>query len=405
MCGIIGFLNINVEDERYLEIASHRGPDDKGVYIGKNIILGHNRLSILDLSENGHQPFISKDDKFILVFNGEIYNHWEIRKELRNLGYNFNSTSDTETLLNGYRHFGKGILNKLNGIFSFAIFDKEKNQLFIARDHFGVKPLYYYHKHEQFAFASEFKTIWSTNFFDIELNKNALPNYLNFLWSPGQNTPFKYLKKLLPGHYICLDLEDPNIVAQPQKYYEIPFIGKYSHESENELIDKLDILLQNAVKRQLLSDVPVGFFLSGGLDSSLLVAIARKLSPEKKIQAFTIRVDIDKGDEGFVDDLYYAKKVAKAVVKEKSKGILFCGSGQGMCMAANKVKGIRAGVVINLREARLIREHNDANVVCLSGWEVKDQSAYRIINMFLKTNFSKAARHKRRVNKIKRMER
>jgi asparagine synthase (glutamine-hydrolysing) len=311
MCGISGFINIEIESNDFINIASHRGPDDQGIYRNANVILGHNRLSIQDLSANGHQPFISKDGKFVLVFNGEIYNHWEIRKELIEKGYDFFSVSDTETLLNGYRHFGKLVLNKLNGIFSFAIYDRERDELFMARDQFGVKPFYYYHKGSEFAFASEFKSIRHMTSFDDKIEYNSFPNYLNFLWSPGVTTPFNYLKKLLPGHYICLNLRNEGFPVNPIKYYEIPFAGKYTNLNEASIINELDNHLQDAVKCQMLSDVPVGFFLSGGLDSSLLVAIARKLYPKEKLQAFTIRTEVENGNDGFVDDLFYAKKVAK----------------------------------------------------------------------------------------------
>ena len=311
MCGISGFININIRSDKFIAITSHRGPDDQGTFRYSNLILGQNRLSIQDLSTNGHQPFISKDGKFVLVFNGEIYNHWEIRKELIDVGYNFFSVSDTETLLNGYRHFGLGILNKLNGVFSFSIFDKEKEELIMARDQFGVKPFYYYHKENKFAFASEFKSMLQEDFFDGTIDYASIPSYVDFLWSPGEKTPFYFVKKLLPGHYISLNLNSRDLEINPIKYYEIPFDGNYTIKNEISLINELDIRLQNAVRRQMLSDVPVGFFLSGGLDSSLMVAIARKLFPKKAIQTFTIRTDFNQGNEGFVNDLYYANKVAK----------------------------------------------------------------------------------------------
>lgn len=308
MCGISGFVNVPVVSDDFIEITSHRGPDDKGVYRYANLVFGHNRLAIQDLSPNGHQPFISKDGKFVLVFNGEIYNHWEIREELVKLKYEFFSQSDTETLLNGFIQYGKDILNKLNGIFSFVIFDKEKNELFMARDQFGVKPFYYYHQGDCFAFASEFKAFWQFETIDKVIDKTNFASYLNFLWSPGENIPFKKIKKLLPGHFIQFNLNA--IRVEPEKYYEIPFYGKYLTVSEETLINQLDQHLQLAVQRQMLSDVEVGFFLSGGLDSSLMVAIAKKLYPEKKLQTFTIKTDIKEGNDGFADDLEYARKVA-----------------------------------------------------------------------------------------------
>ena len=309
MCGISGFVNMSVESDDFIKNTSHRGPDDCGVFRYENLILGHNRLSIQDLSMNGHQPFISKDGKFVLVFNGEIYNHWEIREELVKNHYEFFSQSDTETLLNGFRQWGKDVLNKLNGIFSFAIFNEETNELFMARDQFGVKPFYYYNNGDSFAFASEFKAFCHLEIMDKAVDKTNFANYLNFLWSPGEDIPFKKIKKLLPGYFIQFNLNEVKI--QPQKYYEIPFDGKYSEASELTLINQLDDHLQMAVKRQMLSDVEVGFFLSGGLDSSLLVAIAKKLYPEKRLQTFTIKTEVENGNDGFADDLQYARKVAQ----------------------------------------------------------------------------------------------
>lgn len=306
MCGISGFVNIQVNDD-FLDITDHRGPDDRGVFRHKNLVLGHNRLSIQDLSENGHQPFVSKDEKFALVFNGEIYNHWDIREELLAKGYEFISKSDTETLLYAYIEFGEEIFKKLNGIFAFALFDIERNELLVVRDHFGIKPLYYYQAGNKFAFGSEMKVFQP--YIDNGVTKENFSNYLNFLWSPGEKTPYSKVKKLLPGHFMKIRLDE--VKCEPIQYYDIPFEGKYSEASEEELIDELDELLQAVVKRQMLADTPVGFFLSGGLDSSLLVAIAKKSYPDKKLQTFTIKTEAEGGNDGFVDDLFYAKKVAQ----------------------------------------------------------------------------------------------
>ena len=306
MCGISGFVNIQVNDD-FLDITDHRGPDDRGVFRHKNLVLGHNRLSIQDLSENGHQPFVSKDEKFALVFNGEIYNHWDIREELLAKGYEFISKSDTETLLYAYIEFGEEIFKKLNGIFAFALFDIERNELLVVRDHFGIKPLYYYQAGNKFAFGSEMKVFQP--YIDNGVTKENFSNYLNFLWSPGEKTPYSKVKKLLPGHFMRIRLDE--VKCEPIQYYDIPFEGKYSEASEEELIDELDELLQAVVKRQMLADTPVGFFLSGGLDSSLLVAIAKKFYPDKKLQTFTIKTEAEVGSDGFVDDLFYAKKVAQ----------------------------------------------------------------------------------------------
>ena len=310
MCGITGIISKDAAKhiQSMTDIISHRGPDDQGVFIDSNFAFGHRRLSILDLSANGHQPMISLDGRYVLIFNGEIYNHWEIREKIIDK-YPFKSTSDTETILYGFEEYGVDLFNQLNGIFALAIYDKQSKEITIVRDQFGIKPLYYYCDTNVFLFGSEIKSLVEYPNFDKRVDRNTIANYLYFLWSPGENTPFSLCKKLKPGHYITIKTDDVNTFAI-HKYYEIPFTGSYSNKSEKELIDDLDTILTKAVERQLLSDVPVGFFLSGGLDSSLIVAIAQKLLPEKKLKCYTIETKIKGKREGFSDDLPYARKVA-----------------------------------------------------------------------------------------------
>jgi asparagine synthase (glutamine-hydrolysing) len=309
MCGIIGAIGYGDLDSKcILSTIAHRGPDSQGVFEGDNIFLGHVRLSILDLSEMGRQPMFDSTGRYIIIFNGEIYNHLEIRQKLINK-YSFLSSSDTETLLYGYIEYGEVILQLLNGIFAFAIFDRIKGEIFIARDQFGIKPLYYYQKDGKFLFGSEIKSFLGFEGFDKSLDLSALVNYLTFLWSPGEQTPFLNVKKLSPGHFIKINMEklDSPLFCQ---YYDIPFLGQYSSKSESELIAELDFKLLRAVQRQLISDVPVAFFLSGGLDSSAIVAMAKKLLPNQRLRCYTINAS-DGEDEGFSEDLIYARKVAK----------------------------------------------------------------------------------------------
>jgi asparagine synthase (glutamine-hydrolysing) len=312
MCGIAGVVNCsNVGIVESLGSIAHRGPDSSGFYEFEKGVLFHTRLSIVDLSENGSQPMVSDDGNFIMVFNGEIYNHADIRDELVRAGFRFKGRSDTETLLYGYIHYGKEILNKLNGIFSLAVLDKTNQTLFIARDQFGVKPLYYYYKNGSFAFSSEIKTFIRIPGFDKTLCYEALVNYINFLWSPGELTPFRYVKKMLQGCSITLDLSKPIDRVVPEKYYQILFNGKYLHENEDLLVQELDVHICKAVERQLMSDVPVGFFLSGGVDSSLVAAISQKMF-KQPIECFTInseKYSIEK--EGFSSDLKYARMMAE----------------------------------------------------------------------------------------------
>lgn len=311
MCGILGYNKINGQRgnwDRAFSAIEHRGTSSKGFYEDDRLIMGTQRLKIQDLSQNGDQPMIDQSGRYIMVFNGEIYNHHEIRKQLLRRGVTFKSTSDTETVLYAYIHYGQSMLEKLNGIFAFMIYDNVKKELFGARDHMGVKPFYYFHKNGHFAFASEIKSLIHTTGFDNSIDTSALANYLQFLWSPGEKTPFQYVKKLLPGHSITISLNAPESVSIKQ-FYDIPFTGAREFYTDKVWIDTIDRRLENAVKGQLLSDVPVGCFLSGGIDSSVIVAEARK-HYSGNLNCFTISTSNTENNEGFADDLMYAREVA-----------------------------------------------------------------------------------------------
>ena len=310
MCGIIGGIGSfeNSQLNQAVDTIAHRGPDSLGIYINENVFLGHTRLSIQDLSENGDQPMFSDDNRYIIIFNGEIYNHPDIRRELLT-NQVFKSSSDTETVLYAYIKYGESILKKLNGIFAFSIFDSQTHELIIVRDHFGVKPLYFYKKDDLFLFGSEIKSFLPFKI-DLSFCPEAVFNYISFLWSPGEKTPFNYVKKLLPGTYLKFNTKE-NITIDPLSFYKLKDPNVKSVLTEEEFIDALENHLLKAVERQLLSDVPVGFFLSGGLDSSLLVAMARKLNPELEMECFTIDLGENNAtNDGFADDLHYAKKVS-----------------------------------------------------------------------------------------------
>ncbi len=325
MCGIAGIMVPGHKEMigGMTSMIAHRGPDDEGYYSDAFISFGHRRLAIQDLSQNGHQPMFTMDGRFMIILNGEIYNHFDIRKKLEGK-YTFRSTSDTETILYGYAEYGMALFNMLNGIFALAIYDTHTYDLIVIRDQYGVKPLYYYQDKDTFAFSSEMKSILTMPHVEKEIDAQALNQYMRLLWTPGERTMIKKVKKLLPGHYIKLNTKEPSEI-EIKKYYSIPFNGIYEQKTEEEWIEALDQHLLKAVERQLLSDVPVGFFLSGGLDSSAIVAMARRIMPDKEIKCFTI----DSGDEelkkeGFASDLYYARLVAKhlnvdlTVVKGKS---------------------------------------------------------------------------------------
>ena len=285
MCGIIGSINTKWINDPLNSLA-HRGPDSQGSINLQNVYLGHTRLSIQDLSSLGNQPMQSSDSRYTLVYNGEIYNHWQIRKDLINKGYTFHTTSDTETLMCSWIEWGKDAVKHFNGIFSFAMHDKKKNKLFLVRDQFGVKPLYIYNKDGEIAFSSEIKTLINIKNFYLTLNFESIVNHLTFLWSPGSRTMYKYISKLIPGQIMEIDTETL-VTKQMRISTHKLFNGEYWDLSESEWINKIDDALNVAVERQLLSDAPLGF-LSGGLDSSLLVAIARAQISNNKLECFTM---------------------------------------------------------------------------------------------------------------------
>jgi asparagine synthase (glutamine-hydrolysing) len=308
MCGILATINQDVSLAQIaLKNMEHRGPDAVGTFAYKNLCLGHLRLSIQDLSAAADQPMHNLDERYTIIFNGEIYNHWELRKQELET-YIFKTKSDTETILALYIKYGEECLNMLNGIFAFVIFDKVRETLFVARDQFGVKPLYYSLSNSSFVCASELKALLpyvDTNEIDI----HAIQDYLTFMWCPGEGTPLKTVSKLLPGSYLSIDLNDLS-KTQNVRYYQLKFPNKITDVRPLEVwVDELELKLIAAVKRQLLSDAPIGFFLSGGLDSSLLVAIARKLLPDHRLKCYTI--DSGESKDGFSNDLFYARKVAK----------------------------------------------------------------------------------------------
>ena len=309
MCGIVGVFGGDTGSiVNACKAISHRGPDDSGFFIDEkiNLAIAHQRLSILDLSEFGHQPMISKDDKAVIVFNGEIYNFIELRAELETEGFVFQGNSDTEVLLNLYLFCGVKMLSKLNGIFAFAIFDKSTETLFVARDPIGVKPLYFSTDGDAFYFASEMKALFEFKSIKHHLNIEALSLYLSYLWCPGKETPTISINKILPGDAL---LVHRGKIKKKWTWYQLPaFRNIPANLNKNDSIIGLSSLLRKAVHRQMVSDVPLGAFLSGGLDSSSVVAFARELNPD--IKCFTIQAQGSQ-DDGFIDDVPYAKKVAK----------------------------------------------------------------------------------------------
>lgn len=311
MCGITGILSD--QPNRYISPMSraiaHRGPDGDGVWSAGRAALAHRRLAIQDTSPAGHQPMFSEDGNYVMVFNGEIYNHREIRAGL-STRHQFRSKGDSETLLYAYIEQGPAVFSRLNGIFAAAIYHIPSGDLLLVRDHFGVKPLYYAVRGEAFLFGSEVKALMACPLLRPAPDPVALANYLSLMWTPGASTVFEGVSKLLPGHYLKVNAARPTDVVL-HRYYELPFDGRRGEESEAEWAKALEEHLLQAVERQLLSDVPVGFFLSGGLDSSAIVALARKLRPHAPLRCYTIDTGTAKTTaDGFSSDLPYAQQVA-----------------------------------------------------------------------------------------------
>jgi len=283
MCGINGIINylqpvdMGIIAQMNLSI-NHRGPDGKGLYQSSDQTcgLGHVRLSIIDL-EGSKQPLCNEDESIWITFNGEIYNYKELRKNLLSLGHQFKTNGDTETLVHLYEEYGVEMLQHLYGMFAFAIWDSEKKTIFIARDRLGVKPLYFYELHKGIIFSSEQKGILKHPLVKAEPDEEGIWNYLTFRSVPAPSTLYKDIKKLLPGHYLLFDKSGVHI----KQYWEIPITSPIDFKSSDiELVSLTESTLKKSIERRMVSDVPLGSFLSGGIDSSLIVALMSLLGEE-----------------------------------------------------------------------------------------------------------------------------
>ncbi|MDW7731747.1 MAG: asparagine synthase (glutamine-hydrolyzing) [Methanolobus sp.] len=293
MCGVVGF---NWNDELLLkkmcESIKHRGPDDEGTYIDGEVSLGHRRLSILDLSEKGHQPMSNEDGSIVLIYNGEIYNFLELREEFIRKGHSFKSHTDTEVVLHAYEEYGTDCVNHFNGMWAFCIYDKTKNILFFSRDRFGIKPVYYYFNGERFIFSSEIKAILEHDI-PREENRTIVFDYLYFnLTDHCEDTFFKGIKRLMPGHNMTFDLSARSL--EISQYYDIK--TKLVKEANDHL--KVKEIFTDSVRKRLIADVPVGSCLSGGIDSSAVVVTMRKVDPNAEIKTFSLRFPGSSIDEG-----------------------------------------------------------------------------------------------------------
>jgi asparagine synthase (glutamine-hydrolysing) len=308
MCGIVGVCSCSEKVDKAIltsmkDALTHRGPDDAGIYVDEenNVGLGHRRLSILDLSSLGHQPMSNENGSIWITYNGEVYNFKEIREELSHRGYNFNSNSDTEVVIKSYEEWGIDCVHKFIGMFAIGIWDKRERKLFLIRDRAGVKPLYYYHKDGLFLFGSELKALMKHPRFDKDVNYSVLSLYLRYGYIPTPFTIFNNTYKLRPGHYLCVSNGDLREI----KYWDVVdfYLEEPISASEDEIAEELEYLLIDSFRYRLVSDVPVGIFLSGGIDSSVVTALLQK-NMSDQLKTFSI---------GFYESRFNEAKWAKKI--------------------------------------------------------------------------------------------
>lgn len=307
MCGVCGTIyrnsaqNVSSEQmKRMNNTLIHRGPDDEGYFIEGNVGLGQRRLSIIDVA-SGHQPIFNEDKSVTIVFNGEIYNYEELRRELARSGHSFSTKSDTEVIVHAYEEYGPDCVKKLRGMFAFAIWDKKAKRLMLARDRVGKKPLYYYQDNQMFLFASEIKAILKPYNIQHETNISMLDFYLSLGYVPGRETLFKNIYKLEPGQYLLLNKEHN---VRRTEYWDIDAIQE-EKICYSEACSRLWDILRESVRIRLMSEVPLGVFLSGGLDSSVIVALMSQ-AQSQSIKTFSVGYE----DEPNISELKYARIIA-----------------------------------------------------------------------------------------------
>lgn len=295
MCGFVGYVNqTDVQDEVIEKMANrirHRGPDDEAFFRDNNVSMGFRRLSIIDLA-HGKQPMYNQDQTKVLTFNGEIYNYKEIRKELKELGYNFRTEVDSEVLIHGYDAWGPELLQKTRGMYAFAIYNQKENEVFLARDHFGIKPLYYYDDGETFLWASEIKAFLDHPNFKKEFNKELLPIHLSFEFIPSKETMFKHVYKVMPGQYVI----HKNGKTEVHQYYKFNYDKIDNSQTVESDASQIRKLVRESVDAHMVADVEVGSFLSSGVDSSYVFNEATKIK-KQHIQSFTLGYDRSKYSE------------------------------------------------------------------------------------------------------------
>jgi asparagine synthase (glutamine-hydrolysing) len=299
MCGICGKLNFDRQEpvdyqllQRMMDLIRHRGPDGDGEYRSGPIGLGHRRLSIIDLS-TGDQPMCNEDGTVWVVYNGEIYNFPELRSDLERRGHKFKSTTDTEVIIHLYEELGEGSVERFRGMFAFALWDERKQLLLLARDRVGIKPLYYTNTGKALVFGSEIKSLIADPSVERRINPRAIDRFLTYYYLPGKETLFEEIFKLDPGHYLTVR----NGQVSVRQYWDLQFPGTPRGIGFEEAVEELRSLLRRTVKDHMISDVPVGVLLSGGVDSTGVLRYAVEQT-DKPIHTFTIGFD----GQGFADE-------------------------------------------------------------------------------------------------------
>src|SRR5260370_19930342 len=315
MCGIAGLVGLDPEARigAMLQTIEHRGRDDEGVWTspaideqGRRVCFGHRRLSIIDTSSAGHQPMLSADGRFVLILNGEIYNYRELREQLTGKGHDFRTQTDTEVLLAAWAEWGENCLFRLNGMFAFALWDNKERALFLARDRVGIKPLYYASAGDGFVFASEIKSILASGLVKAKLDPEALHQFLTFLWAPDPNTLFRGIKTVPPGHLVTMRGNELNV----RQWWDISFDQIEEGRSEAWWQEQVLETLDRVVKLEMVADVPLGSFLSGGIDSSSIVAVMKHHRNGRPIGTYTIGIEAEDLRYDIIpDDVEWARRV------------------------------------------------------------------------------------------------
>jgi asparagine synthase (glutamine-hydrolysing) len=312
MCAISGILKYHREDvidpellARMTDLMSHRGPDARGEFIDGNLGLGHRRLSIIDLA-GGDQPISNEDGSIVVVFNGEIYNYAKLAETLSDRGHRFRTRSDTETIVHAYEEYGDRCVDHFRGMFAFALWDRNRQKLLLARDRLGIKPLYYYEGADFIAFASEIKALLEVPGVPREVEADALSHYLSLRYVPGPQTMFRNIVRLQPGHI----LTRADGTTSVRKYWDIEFHPS-DHRTEQRML-QLDQLLKESVQLRLAAEVPLGVFLSGGLDSSSILAMMSRMHRAEGIHTFSVGYEDVTGEEAESNEFEYAQIAAKA---------------------------------------------------------------------------------------------